>query len=108
MAAIAANAELGVDAHYTFRRLQHQSKHLALHHSVFMGAVRDTVVFSQDADGDGVVDSQEGALLIVLTETGVPADLLSKYRPPCPIVVVTPSTAVARQTNSGFAQYPFI
>ncbi len=41
---------------------------------------------SEDADGDGVIDATEGCLIVALTATGKGTDLLTKYRPCCPVV----------------------
>jgi hypothetical protein len=61
---------------------------------------------TEDDNGDGVVDAEEGALIVVFTKTGTAANLLTKYRPPCPVFVATPSERVLRQANAQFAQRP--
>jgi pyruvate kinase len=107
MAAIAANAELGVDTHFVFREIQRGNLNVSAIEAVCKTCVRNTLVFSEDIDGDGVVDATEGALLIVITSTGEAAALVSKYRPCCPIVVATDKDSVVRQTSALYAQYPF-
>ena len=45
-------------------------------------------------------------LVVVLSKNGEAARATSKYRPPCPIVVVTDNDCIARQAGAYFAQYP--
>ena len=39
---------------------------------------------------------------------GTAARAMSKYQPPCPVLVVTPSEHVARHTSAYFGQYPML
>jgi len=48
------------------------------------------------------------AMIVAITETGQTARLISKYRPHCPIVVVTPHPHVARQSLLGRGVIPII
>ena len=57
-------------------------------------AAKTAVEYSADRDGDGVIDATESTAVIVLTGSGHAADLITKYRPPCPVFVATHSAAV--------------
>lgn len=46
------------------------------------------------------------AVIVVASSTGECAALVSKYRPPCPVVVATNNEVVIRQTSGNFAQFP--
>ena len=41
-----------------------------------------------------VLDSQAGEICVVFTADGSASNMVSKYRPPCPIVVVSESDEV--------------
>jgi hypothetical protein len=43
---------------------------------------------------------------VVLSADGIAAQLVSKYRPPCPVVVVSDSDAVLRGLAGYYALYP--
>ncbi|KAG0296520.1 Pyruvate kinase, partial [Dissophora globulifera] len=45
--------------------------------------------------------------IIVLTTSGLTARLLSKYRPKCPIIVLTRNEATARQVHLHRGCYPY-
>jgi pyruvate kinase len=45
-------------------------------------------------------------IIVVMTQTGHAAALISKYRPPCPIVVASNDEQVLRQCNALFAHRP--
>ena len=47
-----------------------------------------------------------GCIAVVFTKNGLAADLLSKYRPPCPIIVVSNSDAVLRGCTARYGLYP--
>ena len=47
-------------------------------------------------------------LIIVISSSGVAARAMSKYSPPCPILVVTADESVARHTGAYFGQYPML
>ena len=52
-----------------------------------------------------MLDSR-AAIVVVESDDGETARLISKYRPPGPVLVVTTRDHVARITNTYFAQYP--
>ncbi|XRB20845.1 pyruvate kinase [Pseudoscourfieldia marina] len=112
MAAIAMNAELGVDYDTQYQFLRYQiagpgsTSTSSAHEALLSSVARMTVDYSQDEDGDGVIDAKEGAIVVVLSESGVAANLVTKYRPACPVFVVSTSDEVLRHTNAHFGQYP--
>jgi pyruvate kinase len=53
------------------------------------------------------VDLPDLGVVLVFSEKGTAANLASKYRPACPILVVTSSDEVVRHTNTVYAQYPY-
>lgn len=53
----------------------------------------------------GAIEQDAGAI-IVLSTSGVSARLLSKYRPPCPIICVTRNEQTARQLHLCRGVYP--
>lgn len=55
---------------------------------------------NQEETGDGVI-------IVVMTKNGLASDLIGKYRPPHPVMVVCPNEQVLRQTNARFGQVPF-
>jgi pyruvate kinase len=109
MARIVENAELGIDYYEQMNFVRYWSLKQGLLdqlQSMFFAVAKTAEEYGEDKNGDGLVDSDEGALIVVFTETGVAADLLSKYRPPCPIFVASSNETVLRQTNTHFAQQP--
>jgi len=48
----------------------------------------------------------KACMCIVITTDGEGSRLVTKYRPPIPVVVVTPTAAVAKHCNGHFGQYP--
>jgi len=93
MAAICANAELvnNYYATYSFIR-DFTPKPFSPEESISSSAAK------------AIIDCK-ASLCIVITLDGVKSKLVSKYRPCVPVVVLTPSEFVAKQTNSQFGQY---
>ena len=109
MAAIATNAELGVDywAQYQFLHRSNAYTHKVGGLEASLAEVAfSAVCYSADKDGDGVIDATEGTAIVLLDETGKAADLITKYRPPCPVFVCTTSKSVLAHTNTRFGQIP--
>ena len=109
MAAIVSNAELGIDYwdQYNFLHRANAGTHTITTLEASLGNVAlSAVEYSADENGDGVVDAEEGTAIVVLTEDGVAADLITKYRPPCPVFVCTNSVAVMKHTKTRFGQVP--
>jgi len=81
----------------------------AINYAKLYLATRNTVIEDLDAPLDMTEAIASSAvktchdvgakLIIILTESGNTARLVSKYRPPVPILVITPSAEVARQTE---------
>ena len=87
MAAIVSNAELGIDywEQYNFLHRGNAGTHTITTLEASLGNVAlSAVEYSADKDGDGVIDATEGTAVVVLTEDGVAADFITKYRPPAP------------------------
>lgn len=45
--------------------------------------------------------------MVVMTNNGFASDMITKYRPPHPVIVVSPDERVLRQTNARFGQVAF-
>jgi pyruvate kinase len=108
MAAIVKNAELGIDywAQYNFlSRMNAGAGRISSLEASIASVAKTSVEYSADANGDGVISAEEGTDIIVITEDGVASDLLSKYRPPCPIFVVTNNPYVAHRTQTRWSQF---
>ncbi len=80
----------------------------AINHGKLYLATRNTVI--QENGGQALdtpeaiassavktVHDMRAKMIVVLTETGTTARLVSKYRPPCPFLVLTSSPEIARQ-----------
>ena len=50
----------------------------------------------------------DAELIVVVTGAGAASRAMSKYRPSCPVLVVTADEAVGRQTGAIFAQFPMV
>ena len=48
-----------------------------------------------------------GCIAVVLTHNGLASQLISKYRPPCPVIVISDQDWVLRQANISYGLYPF-
>ena len=96
MAAISRNAELAktTSASIGFLRDFTQRPFTTLESSAASAAL-------------GAVDCA-AELIVVVSANGTAARAVSKYRPPCPVLVVTAEESVARQTGAFFAQYPML
>lgn len=56
----------------------------------------------------GMATSLKAAAIISLTATGFTARLVSKYRPECPILAITPSALVARRLAMNWGVIPIV
>ena len=109
MAAINANAELGIDywQQYNFLHRGNAGSHtITTLEASLANVALSAVEFSADKDGDGVISAEETVPIVVLTEDGIAADLISKYRPPSAVFVATNSQRVVNHTGSRFGQIP--
>jgi pyruvate kinase len=61
-----------------------------------------------DIAGNGVIDGSEMVLTMVISSTGHAANLISKYRPTGPILVVTDRPSTARSTHAWFGQHAML
>ncbi|WIA36024.1 hypothetical protein OEZ86_007385 [Tetradesmus obliquus] len=99
MGALTANAELAVDykeQYHAIRANNAGMEPISSAESLCAGVCQQALGFCSDKDGDGVIELGEGCLIVVLSGGGVAARLISKYRPPCPILVVSDSEVVLR------------
>ena len=93
MAAINANAELAKTSSATISFLRD-----------FTQRPFTTIESAAASAAMGAVDCA-AELIVVISKAGTAAKAMSKYRPPCPILVVTADEAVARHTGAYFGQY---
>ncbi|HEX2123036.1 MAG TPA: pyruvate kinase, partial [Thermoanaerobaculia bacterium] len=81
--------------------------------------VREREPFRKDSETDEFTDALAGAAnyaadqldakyLVVFTQTGFAARLMSKFRPKVPIIALTPSAWVARRMNLLWGVQPFV
>ena len=104
-----SNAELGIDywEQYAFLHRGNAGTHTITTLEASLANVAcSSVEYSADKDGDGVISANETVPIVVLTEDGIAADLITKYRPPCPVFVCTNSVAVMNHTKTRFGQMP--
>ena len=93
MAAINANAELAKTSSASISFLRD-----------FTQRPFTTIESAAASAAMGAVDCA-AELIVVISGNGTAAKAMSKYRPPCPILVVTADAATARQTGAYFGQY---
>ena len=74
--------------------------------ALLSGVAKAAISFCTDANSDGIIDLSEGCLAVVLTEDGSAARLVAKYRPPCPVVVVSPNARALRGLAAVFGLHP--
>ncbi|KAF6260138.1 pyruvate kinase [Scenedesmus sp. NREL 46B-D3] len=99
MAALLANAELAVDYQEQYHAIRANNAGLdpvSSAESLLAGVCQQALGFCSDKDGDGVIELGEGCLIVVLSGSGTAAQLISKYRPPCPILAVSDNEQALR------------
>jgi pyruvate kinase len=96
MAAISANAEL---AHTSQAAISFIRDHTQRPFTTLESAAASAAGGAVDCDAE---------LIVVVTGTGAASRVMSKYRPSCPVLVVTADEAVGRQTGAIFAQFPMV
>jgi pyruvate kinase len=80
---------------------------------------KDRAPFRKSSETDEFTDALAGAanyaaeqldakFIVVFTQTGFAARLMSKFRPPMPIIALTPSSWVARRMNILWGVQPFV
>ena len=85
MAAIVENAEVGVDYYSQYAFIQYwntqgRNKLVSANESTFSSISKMAVDFNEDTNQD---NSNDGVLILVLTESGLAADLVTKVRQRC-------------------------
>lgn len=73
-----------------------------------LSTVSNTAIDFMDTAAMTDAASPLSAVIVVASSTGHASALVSKYRPPCPVVVATNSDIVFRQTSGCFAQFPLM
>ncbi|PNW83558.1 hypothetical protein CHLRE_05g234700v5 [Chlamydomonas reinhardtii] len=114
MAAIVANAEVGVDyySQYSFIRYwATKGNEIAMTpDECMMSSVASMAVgFTEDTTPEAfrrVARNNTLTIIVVLTADGRAANLVSKYRPPCLVVVASTNEQVLRQAAVSFGQVP--
>ena len=96
MAAISANAEL---AHTSQAAISFIRDHTQRPFTTLESAAASAAGGALDCDAE---------LIVVVTGAGAASRAMSKYRPSCPVLVVTADEAVGRQTGAIFAQFPMV
>ncbi|GIL77051.1 hypothetical protein Vretimale_3233 [Volvox reticuliferus] len=109
MAHIVEYAELGVDYgfhHDWVKRYNSWLAPVSPLEATLAGVAKSAITFSMDTNGDGVMDASEGCIAVVFTRSGLAAQLISKYRPPCPIICLSDHDWVLRQASLTYGLYP--
>ncbi|GIL58673.1 hypothetical protein Vafri_13670 [Volvox africanus] len=109
MSHIVEYAELGVDYSFHHDWVKRYNSWLAPVsplEATLAGVAKSAITFSMDTNGDGVMDASEGCIAVVFTRSGLAAQLISKYRPPCPIICVSDHDWVLRQASLTYGLYP--
>ncbi|GLC61308.1 hypothetical protein PLESTB_001741900 [Pleodorina starrii] len=114
MAAIVANAEVGVDyySQYSFIRYwatKGNERAMEPDECMLSSAASMAVGFSEDTTPEAFKRASRVSavtLIVVITESGRAANLVSKYRPPCLVIVASANAQVLRQASVSFSQVP--
>jgi pyruvate kinase len=115
MAAIVANAETGIDfaSQLSFIRYwvtRGGTHELSLPESVLVSAASMAVGYHEDTTPEMLrrkaAKPHLTSLIVCMSEAGAAARLISKYRPPCPVVVLSTSEQLLRLCNAVFGQIP--
>lgn len=67
----------------------------------------NTLEAAASAVAEACIDGNVG-LCIVISDKCIAADLVAKYRPPTPQIVVTTDNVAARQSQTNFGQYAYL
>lgn len=111
MASIVAHAEVGVDYYSQFNFIRYWStlgstQAVCAMESAMSTAAGMAVLFQQQSTEEThMLRLQDTACIVCVTETGAPAKLISKYRPPGAVFVASTNDTVLRQANASFAAY---
>ena len=96
MAAIAANAEEGVNHCQVYNFIRD-----------FTPKPVGTIEGIVSCASKTAVDLPELGCIVCFSESGYRANLCSKYRPRCPIIVITHNMSVVKHTNTVYGQYAY-
>lgn len=115
MAAICANAETGVDYYSQFNFIRYWATKgnvlvTSPLESMLSSAASMSVNFYEDSTPEVMKSKSTGKennhFIACVTKTGLAANVVSKYRPPCCIVVASDDDRVLRQTAIAYGQLP--
>ncbi|GLC60287.1 hypothetical protein PLESTB_001594600 [Pleodorina starrii] len=109
MAHIVEYAELGVDYSFHHDWVKRYNSCLAPVsplEATLAGVAKSAITFSMDSNGDGVLDASEGCIAVVFTRSGRAGQLISKYRPPCPVITISDHDWVLRHASLTYGLYP--
>ncbi|MEW5302336.1 MAG: hypothetical protein WDW36_005135 [Sanguina aurantia] len=115
MAAIVANAEVGVDYYSQVNFIRHWATNgnslvMSAAESMLSSAALLSVGFTEDTTPEVLLHAPRsfasGSLIVVLTADGTSANLVAKYRPPSLVVVAATDLTVLRQSAVAFGQVP--
>ncbi|EFJ40446.1 pyruvate kinase [Volvox carteri f. nagariensis] len=109
MSHIVEYVELGVDYgfhHDWVKRYNSGLAPVSPLEATLAGVAKSAITFSMDSNGDGVMDASEGCIAVVFTRSGLASRIISKYRPPCPVITLSDHDWVLRQASLTFGLYP--
>ncbi|GFR42123.1 hypothetical protein Agub_g2966 [Astrephomene gubernaculifera] len=109
MAHIVECAELGVDHAFHHDWLKRNNSGVAPVsplEATLACLAKSAITFSMDSNGDGVLDASEGCIAVVFTRSGRASQLISKYRPPCPVITISDHDWVLRHASLAYGLYP--
>ncbi|KXZ44735.1 hypothetical protein GPECTOR_63g60 [Gonium pectorale] len=109
MAHIVEYAELGVDYSFHHAWIKRRTAGVAPVsplEATLAGVAKSAINFSLDVNGDGVLDASEGCIAVVFTRSGLAGQLVAKYRPPCPVLLISDHDWVLRHASLTYGLYP--
>ncbi|KAI8465728.1 MAG: pyruvate kinase [Monoraphidium minutum] len=109
MGDIVATSELGISYYEQFHSIRYNNaarEYVTPKEALLSGVAKSAISFCTDNNGDGIIELSEGCLAVVLTEDGSAAQLVAKYRPPCPVIAVSTNARTLRSLAVTFGIIP--